>query len=253
MEVIGVGFGRTGTASLREALDILGLGPTYHTKEILKDPARLADWQAAVAGAGPDWEKVFAGYRSTVDWPGAAFWRELVEHYPEAKVILTVRDPAQWHRSCMRTIFMAYRQDRLSRLLVTVMQLPLRALDRRFGAFNDVFDGVFRRHFGVGPVLDEKYAVEVFEKHVREVQECVPAERLLVYRVSEGWPALCKFVGVGVPIVAFPHDNDQDAFQRESRLYVTRGLARMVTDPVRRAVGRLRHRPDASEAAGRSR
>ncbi|MDW3847619.1 sulfotransferase family protein [Micromonospora sp. BRA006-A] len=253
MEVIGVGFGRTGTASLREALNILGMGPTYHTKEILKDPARLADWQAAVDGADVDWDQVFAGYRSTVDWPGAAFWRELVERYPEAKVILTVRDPVQWHRSCMRTIFMAYRQDLFSRLLVPAMQLPLRALDRRFGAFNEIFDGVFRRHFGDGPIQDEKYAVEVFDKHVRDVQECVPAERLLVYRVSEGWPTLCKFLGVGVPIVAFPHDNDQDAFQRDSRLFVTRGLARMVTGPVRRAVGRFRRAQDAPEAAGQNR
>ncbi|MFV2103460.1 sulfotransferase family protein [Micromonospora sp. LOL_024] len=250
MEVIGVGFGRTGTASLKQALDILGCGPTYHTREILKDPGRLADWRLAVAGEPVDWDGIFAGYRSTVDWPGTAFWRELADRYPEAKIILTVRDPVQWHRSCMRTIFMAYRKGRMSRAMVAVMQIPLRLVDRRLEAFNPVFDGVFRRHFGDGPIHDEKYAVEVFEKHVRDVTEAVPAERLLVYHPTEGWPTLCKFLGVGVPIVAFPHDNDQQVFQQQSRRYVTRAIGRVVTAPVRRLGGRVSRRRAGDKAAG---
>ncbi|WP_341720570.1 sulfotransferase [Micromonospora sp. FIMYZ51] len=253
MEVIGVGFGRTGTASLKQALDILGYGPTYHTREILKDPGRLAGWRRAVDGEPVDWNAIFDGYRSTVDWPAAAFWRELVDRYPEAKIILTVRDPVQWHRSCMRTIFMAYRQGRVSRTMVALMQIPLRLADRRLAAFNPIFDGVFRRHFGDGPIHDEKYAVEVFEKHVRDVIDTVPAEKLLVYRPAEGWPTLCKFLGVGVPIVAFPHDNDQQAFQQQSRLHVTRALGRVVTEPVRRFGNWVSRRRDRDKAAGQLR
>jgi hypothetical protein len=238
MEVIGVGFGRTGTASLKKALEILGFGPTYHTREIFRAPRRLADWDAAVSGAEMDWDKVFDGYRSTVDWPAAAFWRELIEKYPEARVILTVREPRAWHKSCMRTIFMVYRRDLPSRIAVGLMRIPLMMANRQLRNFNPVFDGVFRRHFGSGPIDDEDYAVEVFDRHVREVKETVPADRLLVYRVEEGWPPLCKFLGVGVTFEPFPHDNDQRAFDKTVKGFVAQGLGRLATEPFR-AAGRL--------------
>lgn len=237
MDVIGVGFGRTGTASLKQALEILGYGPTYHTREIFRNPDRMADWEAAVAGREMTWDDVFAGYRSTVDWPAAAFWRDLVVTYPEAKVILTVRDPRSWHRSAMKTIFLVYRTDRPSRFLLTLIRVPLRFADARLRNFNEVFDKVFRRHFGDGAINDENYAVEVFERHVQEVIDTVGADRLLVYRVEEGWPTLCKFLGIGIPIRAFPHNNDLQDFQRKSGGFVLRGLARMVAEPVR-ALGR---------------
>ncbi|GLY30396.1 sulfotransferase family protein [Kineosporia sp. NBRC 101731] len=227
MDVIGVGFGRTGTTTLKQALEILGLGPTYHTREIFQDPDRLAHWEAALAG-DRDWDRVFEGYRSTVDWPGAAFWAELVEYYPDAKVILTVRDPRRWHRSSMRTIFLVYRRDLPSRLLVRLIRVPLRFADRRLRSFNETYDGIFRRHFADGPIHDEDYAVEVFEKHLAAVREAVPAERLLVYRVEEGWPTLCKFLGIGIPVRTFPHANDQWDFQRRSGGFVMKGMRRMI-------------------------
>src|SRR5215212_7838314 len=106
LEVIGAGFGRTGTMSLKVALEQLGYGPCYHMVELFEHPDHVERWEAAVRGEEPvDWEEVFAGYRATVDWPGAAFYKELSERYPEAKVILTVRDPDRWYESARNTIF----------------------------------------------------------------------------------------------------------------------------------------------------
>src|SRR5690348_10244023 len=105
MRVIGVGFGRTGTASLKVALERLGVAPCYHMYDVIEEPARARAWLAAAEGGKPDWDEIFAGYAATVDWPGAAFWRELLATYPQAKVILTVRDPQRWYDSTRQTIF----------------------------------------------------------------------------------------------------------------------------------------------------
>ena len=108
MKVIGVGVGRTGTLSLKAALERLGFGPCFHMRNVLDHRERLPLWEAAAAGSTVDWEAVFAGYESSVDWPGAAFWRELTAHYPDAKVILTVRDPERWYDSVRDTIYQLF-------------------------------------------------------------------------------------------------------------------------------------------------
>ena len=105
LEVIGAGFGRTGTMSLKVALEDLGYGPCYHMIELFEHPNHVERWEVAVRGEPVDWEEMFAGYRATVDWPGAAFFKELSERYLEAKVILTVRDPERWYESARDTIF----------------------------------------------------------------------------------------------------------------------------------------------------
>jgi len=106
VDIIDVGFGRTGTMSLKLALEQLGFGPCHHMEEVLKDPGQAAQWAAAAEGEAVDWDAVFDGYRSTVDWPTTRFWREVVDHYPDAKVILTVRDPDRWYESISKTIHM---------------------------------------------------------------------------------------------------------------------------------------------------
>ena len=108
MHVIGVGVGRTGTLSLKAALDRLGFGPCFHMRNVLDYPERLPLWEAAAAGSAVDWDEVFAGYESSVDWPGAAFWRELTAYYSDAKVILTVRDPERWYDSVRETIYQLF-------------------------------------------------------------------------------------------------------------------------------------------------
>ena len=105
VKIIGAGFGRTGTASLKAALEHLGFGPCYHMLEVIAQPERIHDWERALDGEVSDWDSVLGGFQSTVDWPGCAFWRELLDAYPDAKVVLTVRDPQRWYDSTHETIY----------------------------------------------------------------------------------------------------------------------------------------------------
>ncbi|MFC3997669.1 sulfotransferase family protein [Nocardiopsis sediminis] len=202
MKVIGVGFGRTGTLSLKVALDELGLGPCYHMSEAIRAPGHKRMWLAGAQGTPMDWEAVFAGYRSTVDWPACFFWRELVAAYPDAKIILTGRDPEKWYASTYETIY------RLSTWVARVAA-PLFPTARGMAAMTRavIWDGTFGGRFE-----DRAHAIEVFQRHMKEVVEEVPADRLLVYDVRQGWEPLCRFLGVEVPEGRpFPHVNDRDA------------------------------------------
>jgi hypothetical protein len=221
MRVIGVGFGRTGTASLKLALERLGQGPCYHMLEIVEEPARAHGWLAALRGE-PDWATVLGGYNSTVDWPGAAFWHELLAAYPDAVAILTVRDPQQWFDSVMRTIF---RGDDAAHTPVgralfraaTLTRPDLRAFAELQTAL--IRDGVFS-----GRPTDREHAIEVYERHVAEVTATIPADRLLVFDVRDGWEPLCAFLGVPVPDEPFPHANDTATFRRMQRAGMVRAL-----------------------------
>jgi hypothetical protein len=93
LKVIGAGFGRTGTSSLKQALEDLGFGPCHHMTEVIAHPQQVPVWEAAMNGEPVEWEDVFHAYQSAVDWPSAAFYEPLMERYPDARVILTVRDP----------------------------------------------------------------------------------------------------------------------------------------------------------------
>jgi hypothetical protein len=204
IKVIGAGFGRTGTLSLKAALEELGFAKCYHMTDVLArmDDARV--WEAAARGEPVDWEALFAGYQATVDWPGCAFYRELMARYPDAKVILTVRDPERWYDSAVQTIyfvrnaFPAWAAAALPR-----MRGFRRMLDRV------VWDGTFRGRFA-----DRAFAIEVFNRHNEQVRRDAPADRLLVYEVHEGWGPLCAFLGVPVPEgKPFPHLNDAAEFR----------------------------------------
>src|SRR5215213_1326524 len=208
LQVIGAGFGRTGTLSLREALVRLGFAPCDHMRENFEHPERFALWNMVLhrkdAGEPIDWRPLLEGYQAIVDWPGPYFWRELTEAHPEAKVILTVRDPQRWVDSIQATIF-TLQDD----------QLPLVARDI-----------VSARTFG-GRLNDREHCQAVFAQHNQAVQEAIAPERLLVYDVKQGWEPLCAFLGVPVPEdEPFPHVNDTAAFQerREQRAHATRVL-----------------------------
>ncbi|RCW45725.1 hypothetical protein DFQ14_10226 [Halopolyspora algeriensis] len=201
LDVIGAGFGRTGTASLKAALEHLGFGPCYHMFEVIARPERIFEWARAIDDESVCWDEVFDGYRASVDWPGAAFWRELTETYPSAKVILTVRDPQRWYDSTYNTIYRFSEQTRDSAGVLPVE----RGFSDRFSSTIDriIWGGTFDGRFA-----DREHAIEVFERHNAEVQRSVPAERLLVYRVGQGWQPLCEFLGVDVPDEDFPHVNE---------------------------------------------
>lgn len=197
LEIIGAGFGRTGTMSLKGALEQLGFGPCHHMLEVISRDDQRAMWGEVGDGAAPDFDALFDGYRSQVDWPGAAYWRELARHYPDAKVILTLRDADSWHRSVMNTIgkYMMPPEDPdasgPAAIGYPIINKP-------------IFDG---------RVLEPDHAKAVFEAHNREVRETIPADRLLVLEVGAGWEPLCDFLGVDVPEEPYPSRNSTLEFR----------------------------------------
>ena len=215
MKVIGAGFGRTGTASLKRALEELGFGPCYHMTEVFANPEHADFWLSAWRGEPVNWDGVLGSYEATVDWPACTFYEELMERHPDAKVLLSVRDPEKWYESTRNTI---YELDKistgspLSRLSFALLSLLV------FGTFNTsqapmgneiVFRGTFDGRFE-----DKHHAIEVFNRHNEEVLRRVPKERLLVYEVKDGWGPLCEFLGVKEPDKPFPHLNDAAEIRR---------------------------------------
>jgi len=200
LEVFGAGFGRTGTLSLKTALEQLGFGRCHHMLDVFEDPESIAVWQAAARGETVDWAQVYRGYRSSVDWPGAAFWRQITAQFPKAKVILGKRDPEAWYASAESSIHaaaVAPLPDDANPVFVQVRQMALDVV------WNGVFDGRF---------TDKRHALKVFERHLTEVEQAFDPERLLVFEVTQGWEPLCEFVGVPVPDEPFPRTNDQASF-----------------------------------------
>lgn len=201
LEVIGAGFGRTGTLSLKVALEQLGLGPCYHMLEVLGTKDRPQQWLDQVEGRPPGWDVIFDGYRATVDWPAAAYWRELAAHYPQARVILSLRDADEWYDSVMNTIYNAMRPD-LAEDAPEAIRVQLTMVRKL------VAEGTFG-----GRIEDRAHAIDVFERHNRAVREAIPAERLLVYEPGDGWEPLCAFLERPVPDTAFPRLNDTAEFR----------------------------------------
>ena len=200
LAVIGAGFGRTGTASLKNALERLGFAPCYHMFEVVAQPEHSRFWQRAADGAAVDWDELLGPYRAAVDWPACSFYRELAAHYPDAKVILTLRDPAAWFESAWRTIF-----PRITRPVGPEDGLALLRvkMQRRI---------VIERTFG-GDIASRDHALAVFRRHALEVRRTIPPARLLEYEVTEGWQPLCAFLGRPVPEEPFPHANAADEFR----------------------------------------
>ena len=206
LEVIGAGFGRTGTASLKAALEILGYDKTHHMFEVMASKEQMALWHAigTQPEVAPDWDSVYQGFPAAVDFPTAAYWRELAAYYPEAKVVLTVRSAESWWKSASSTIIPIGRAaPTWARKLIP----PLRqnAEMTNGTVWHRVFDG---RQF------EEAHAKRMFEEHNAVVQAELPPERLLVYEVKQGWEPLCAFLGKPVPDQPFPHENDTAEFQK---------------------------------------
>lgn len=186
LKVIGTGFGRTGTDSMRKALNILGVGPTHHMFELAEGAPLRPLWLDLAKGGEPDWEKLFEGYNACVDWPSAYYWRTLINVYPEAKVILTMRSAESWWASFEKTIVKYIQsgddQHGLAKLLVA----------------DQVFDGRY---------ADREYAIALYERNVADVIATVAPERLLVHNLGDGWHPLCDWLGVAVPDVDYPSGN----------------------------------------------
>ena len=193
LKVIGAGFGRTGTDSMREALNLLGFGPCHHMREVIDGETQKQLWRAVAKGAAPDWKRMFEGYASCVDWPSAFYWRELAETYPEAKVVLTVRSPQSWWESFEKTILMGITGNSDPDSVGVVL--------------------IAGKVFGGRPG-DRAHAIATYESHVREVIASVPGDRLLVHALGDGWEPLCRHLGVRVPEQPYPTSNSAVEFQR---------------------------------------
>ena len=199
LEIIGAGFGRTGTSSLRAALEHLGFGPCHHMYEVRDHPEQLVDWEAAARGEAVDWDRVFRGYRSQTDWPGARYWRELARHFPTARVILSVRDPDSWFESVQATInpFLAARGSHRSPHLNAMAEMGYQTIALQ------VFDG---------RLAERDHALRVFKEHVAAVRSEIAADRLLTFDPRDGWRPLCDFLEVEVPGIPFPWVNTSQDF-----------------------------------------
>lgn len=206
MRVVGSGFGRTGTLSTKHALERLGFGPCHHMEEVVRHPLHGREWVKIARGGDPDWRALFAGYDSCVDFPASVFWKDLVEEFPDAKVLHTVRDADRWYDSTASTIRRSseYVTGWLRKL--TPAGYPVEVAETL------VWDGLFGGRFD-----HRDHAIGVYEAWTQDVVDNVPADRLLVFDVSEGWEPLCAFLGVDVPDEPFPRVNDRDALLRRFR------------------------------------
>ena len=197
MQVIGAGVGRTGTYSLKLAINQLGFGPCHHMDEVLHDmPVHVPLWSAAAAGE-PDWMRIYGGYKSAVDWPTACFFRELVREFPSAKFVLTQRDPERWADSFSATIY---------KLLAGRGQAP----DEMRAWLEMASDVIARTGFPAG--LDRDELTQAFIAHNDAVKKTIPANQLLVFEVKDGWEPLCTFLDVPVPAGEFPRTNHREEF-----------------------------------------
>jgi hypothetical protein len=206
IRVIGAGIGRTGTMSLKVALEHLGFDKCYHMDELAKNPTHVPMWIDAANGEQVDWDVLFDGYQAAVDLPTYAFYSELMLHYPEAKVILTLRESEQWYESASKTIFrippspvlrlLRIMSLFISRLKPVAILMVIAPIGRHF--FNNDFS--------------RENAIRVFNQHNDTVRRTVPPEKLLIYRVEQGWEPLCNFLEVPEPDLPFPHKNTREEF-----------------------------------------
>lgn len=208
LKVIGAGFGRTGTLSLKIALEQLGYGPCYHMLEITKDTKTKPDqWVAIANGESPDWDLVFKGYQAAVDWPAVSFYRELLSTYPEAKVILTTRSFDSWYQSTQQTI---YSITKAMGGWLSLLPMPRKMEQIAQIAWQKDFHGKFE---------DRDYAQKIFEQHSLEVKSLVPADQLLEFQPQQGWQPLCDFLDVPVPEGEFPRVNDSKEIRKRLHLF----------------------------------
>jgi hypothetical protein len=182
---------------------MIGYGPAYHFVELAKHPEDAATWDKASRHEPVDWVKFLEGWDSSVDWPGCHFYREMMEAWPDAKVLLSVRDPENWYQSYYDTIWLVTQELAAGReppaYVKPVLDLAARNMT------HDTFDGQFE---------NKEKTIAVFNRHIEQVKRTVPASKLLVFDVKEGWEPLCAFLGAPVPDQPFPHLNDTAGFRQ---------------------------------------
>ena len=204
LQVIGAGFGRTGTTSLKAALEQLGFSKCHHMDEVMTSGAQIRFWFALSNGEEVDWDDVFQGFQASCDWPSSRYWEQLHHHYPDAKIILTVRDETRWYKSVSETIYPA---SFLVPGWLDWIVPPLARLNRMIVA--TIWDGVFGGRFE-----DREHALQVYRDHIARVKATARPDQLLVFEAKDGWTPLCNFLNVPVPENDYPHLNDAAQIRR---------------------------------------
>ena len=208
LQIVGAGLGRTGTASLKIALEQLGMGRCYHMSEVGNNPSHVGLWLEAANGK-PDWDRLLGDYGATLDYPACTFWRELADFYPESKVLLSVRDPVSWFESTQATILSRELND-------FIRGRPLGEMIQRV-----IWDTLDNR------MDDRDFMTSHFERHIEAVRAAIPDERLLVCEVSQGWEPLCEFLDMPIPDTEFPRVNTRD----ETRGLIEKMISGGARDP----------------------
>jgi hypothetical protein len=211
MKVIGAGLPRTATLTQKIALEMLGFGPCYHMVNVLSDLSLAPQWAAAFDG-NADWGEIFAGHESSVDWPGSYFWRELIDVYPDAKVLLSVRSGDTWATSMKNTIWGVFYDDVLMRHLSDARA----KVDPGWHDYCELMKAMWRKS-GLIPAemtagFDANMMAAAMERFNQEVRDNVPADRLLEWSPADGWEPLCRFLEMPVPQAPIPHVNDSAQF-----------------------------------------
>ena len=195
LKVVGAGVGRTGTHSLKVALEQLLGGTCHHMIEVFAHPEEIPVWTAAIDGKDVDWGELMQPYTAQVDWPGASFWPELANANPDALVLLSVRDPDKWYTSCMNTIFGG-------------MRMMVDGGDAWMAALLRMFEDRF-----CSDIEDGDAMMAAFERHNDAVRKAIPADRLLEWSTADGWEPICDRLGVPVPSDPFPVTNTTAEFR----------------------------------------
>ena len=211
IKIIGAGFPRTGTTTLKNALETLGFMETYHFKDLFANPEKVKYWQQLEKTGQTDFDTLFEGYQASVDFPGYPYYKILMKKYPEAKVILTKRDFEAWYLSTHKTIY----QVKPRTVVNKIGRMLNYCVDRKFRNKIRCINFVQQRYIGKqfdGKFTSKAEAEKVFFQHLKEVESFVPKEKLLVFDVREGWEPLCRFLDVPIPAEAFPHLNKKEQF-----------------------------------------
>lgn len=212
LQVIGSGVGRTGTHSLKLALEQLGFGPCYHMEELFRHPEQLVYFQKAEKGEKVDWDELFKGYVSAVDYPVARYYKQLITAYPQAKIIHTTRDAEAWYNSAIETIFWATKPS-FGRIFKMMIRMPFSsAVRKRFPVLKydgELIDNIFGKN-----LKDKQEIIRRFNAINEETLNFIPKDRSLVYEVKTGWEPLCNFLNVPIPDTPFPRSNTRDDFRK---------------------------------------
>ena len=201
LKLIGAAFPRTGTMSVKKALESLGFGKCYHMHEVFLNPDHIPIWDATCNDTMPDWRKLMAGYTATLDTPTCHYWKELTLCFPEAKVLLLRRDPESWYESMYSTTYQAIMgpKGKIDPALKMIRRL-------------------FLEKYMMGRFEDKNFAISTYRQYCDNVIAEVPGDQLLVYEVAQGWTPLCNFLGYHIPRDPFPKKNTRNEFRVRSQL-----------------------------------